>query len=142
MSLTKLNWWMENLRVFNGKCLILPKAQVVIETDLSLRPSGGGGSGHCMGVEKGVKWSPSVKTLRINSLESKNVNNVNSEEFNPNFHKKQTVGLHLHANGQHSSFVISADSRRHEKQEFDKNDQRNLDLFNQQSDYKYCGIPS
>ena len=32
-----------------------------------------------------------------------------TEECCPNFHKKQTFGLHVHANGQQSSFVISTE---------------------------------
>lgn len=55
----------DNLKVFNGKRLILPKAQVVIQTDVSLK----GWGANCTGVVKGGKWSLSAKALLINRLE-------------------------------------------------------------------------
>ena len=48
MSQTKVKCLIDNLKVFNGKCLILPKAQVVIQTDVSLK----GWGAHCAGVLK------------------------------------------------------------------------------------------
>lgn len=65
ISQTKVKCLIDNLKVFNGKCLILPKAQVVIQTDVSLK----GWGANCAGVVKGGKWSLSAKALLINRLE-------------------------------------------------------------------------
>ena len=64
MSLTKVKCLID-LKVFNGKCLVLPKAQAVIQTDVSLK----GWGANCTGVVKGGKWSLSAKALHINRLE-------------------------------------------------------------------------
>ena len=48
--------------------------------------------------------------------------------------------MHSHSNGQNSSPLRSAENRRHEKQDFDQNKHRNLELFNHQSDHDYCKI--
>ena len=62
MSVIVLKWWLDNLRVFNGKCLILPKAQVK-GCQVSLCEGMGA---NCVGVDTGGKWSG---TTVLNSLQ-------------------------------------------------------------------------
>lgn len=88
---------------------------------------------NCMGVETGGKWSQLSGTPC-------------SKECNPDFHKEQIVGLHLHSNGQHSSLVnvravVLSIWMWHicwkwepQKKKFDENKHRNLELINHQSD--------
>ena len=65
MSRTEVKYLKENVRVVNRKCLIVPKAKVVIQKDASLK----GWWAKCMDVETEGKWSLSKKLLQINSLE-------------------------------------------------------------------------
>ena len=45
----ELNWWMHNLNLYNGKCLITPPAQLIISSDA--RSQGWGAS--CQGKRMG-----------------------------------------------------------------------------------------
>ena len=71
-TLAELQWWIENLKYFNGKYLIQAKPQIVIQTDASL----GGWGANCMGMETGRKWSVEERKLHINILELLAVKNA------------------------------------------------------------------
>ena len=64
-ALGELQWWIENLKYFNGRYLIQAKPQIVIQTDASLE----GWEANCMGMETGSKWSVEERKLHINVLE-------------------------------------------------------------------------
>ena len=48
-ALGELQWWIENLKYFNGRYVIQAKRQIVIQTDTSLE----GWETNCMGMETG-----------------------------------------------------------------------------------------
>ena len=50
-ALEKLQWWIQNLKYFNGRYLIQAKPQMVLHTDASLK----GWGANRMGMETGVK---------------------------------------------------------------------------------------
>jgi len=61
----ELQWWVENLPKWNGRLIILPPPDVVIETD----PSTVGWGAVCRGVRTGGLWSPQEQGTHINVLE-------------------------------------------------------------------------
>ena len=64
-ALEKLQWWIQNLKYFNGRYLIQAKPQIVLHTDASLK----GWGANRMGMETGVKWSDEERKLHVNILE-------------------------------------------------------------------------
>ena len=64
-ALGKLQWWIENLKYFNGRYLIQAKPQRVTQTDAPLE----GWGANSMGVETGEKRSVEERKLHINILE-------------------------------------------------------------------------
>ena len=61
----ELLWWVQNLKLFNGRFLIQTQAQMVIQTDAS--KTGWGAS--CQGLTTRGVWSKQERTLHINVLE-------------------------------------------------------------------------
>jgi hypothetical protein len=61
----ELRWWTAHLDAWNGKAVLLPQPDLVIETDASTK----GWGAVCQGVRSGGPWSPSEKFLHINCLE-------------------------------------------------------------------------
>ena len=61
----ELIWWTDNLSSRNGKCLLLKKADIVIETDASTT----GWGAQCNGVRTGGPWTPLERQMHINCLE-------------------------------------------------------------------------
>ena len=61
----ELQWWLAHLNAWNGRALLRPSPDVIIETDASR--SGWGAV--CQGVTTGGLWSQMEKKLHINCLE-------------------------------------------------------------------------
>ena len=66
---SKLFWLIENLRLFNGKSLILPLTDLCILTDASTK----GWGVTCQGISTGGPWSQEERKAPINILELKAV---------------------------------------------------------------------
>ena len=65
----ELFWWIENLRLYNGKSLILLPADLGISTDASTK----GWVATCQGISTGGPWSEEEQKAHINILELKAV---------------------------------------------------------------------
>ncbi|XP_044159551.1 uncharacterized protein LOC122944893 [Bufo gargarizans] len=61
----ELTWWIHNLDAWNGKAIVGPQPDVVIESDASLQ----GWGARCEGVSTRGPWSTSESSLHINALE-------------------------------------------------------------------------
>ena len=64
-ALEELDWWINQLNEWNGRCLLTPKPDLIIETDAST--IGWGAS--CQDVRTGGPWSPREQAMHINCLE-------------------------------------------------------------------------
>ena len=64
-SKTELLWWITNLDLCNGRSLIQPPAQVLIQTDASTK----GWGATCNGISTGGMWSAQEMKYHINILE-------------------------------------------------------------------------
>jgi len=63
----ELHWWVQNLRLSNGKRILLQKPQLVISSDASMK----GWGAFCQGQRTGGPWSMIEKKDHINILEMK-----------------------------------------------------------------------
>ena len=61
----KLRWWLTHLNVWNGRALVCPSPDVIIETDASCT----GWGAICQGVTTGGLWSQMEQKFHINCLE-------------------------------------------------------------------------
>ena len=61
----ELHWWSAHLDAWNGRALLHPAPDLVIETDASKK----GWGAVCQGVRTGGLWSQMERTLHINCLE-------------------------------------------------------------------------
>ncbi|XP_044130754.1 uncharacterized protein LOC122943828 [Bufo gargarizans] len=61
----EMRWWIHNLSVWNGRAIVGPQPDLIIESDASLH----GWGAHCSGVSTGGPWSPEESHLHINALE-------------------------------------------------------------------------
>jgi len=64
-SKQELMWWIQNLTICNGRCLVQTQPQIIIQTDAS--KTGWGAS--CQGMTTRGVWSNQEKELHINVLE-------------------------------------------------------------------------
>ena len=64
-SMSKLHWWSENLMAWNGREIVQPPPDLVIEMDASLI----GWGAVCEGVQTGGLWSQEEQLEHINVLE-------------------------------------------------------------------------
>ena len=62
---TKLTWWIEKLRFWNGQTFSQLHPQIISQTDTSLT----GWGAVCNRVETLGQWSAEERTLHINALE-------------------------------------------------------------------------
>ena len=65
----ELHWWLAHLNAWNGRALLHPPPDIVIETDAS-RTGWGGGGAVCQGVETrgfGLRWRESFTSIAWNS---------------------------------------------------------------------------
>ena len=63
----ELQWWLAHLNTWNGRALLRPSPDVIIETHVDSSRSGWGAV--CQGVTTGGLWSKMEKKLHINCLE-------------------------------------------------------------------------
>ena len=68
-SQKELLWWVENLKLCNGRSLITPPADLLITTDASKK----GWGASCQTISTGGQWSLQERDLHINVLELKAV---------------------------------------------------------------------
>ena len=61
----ELHWWLAHLNAWNGRALLHPPPDIVIETDVSRT----GWGAVCQGVQTGGLWSQMERKLHINCLE-------------------------------------------------------------------------
>ncbi|XP_057296294.1 uncharacterized protein LOC130625258 [Hydractinia symbiolongicarpus] len=64
-SLEELLRWVNNLKLYNGRSLMQPQAQSLLQTDASLK----GWGAVCQGTRTGGMWSQTEQILHINVLE-------------------------------------------------------------------------
>ncbi|XP_057302862.1 uncharacterized protein LOC130637025 [Hydractinia symbiolongicarpus] len=64
-SLEELLWWVNNLTLYNGRSLIQPQTQFLLQTDAFLN----GWGAVCQGNRTGGMWSLTEQILHINALE-------------------------------------------------------------------------
>ena len=64
-AVEELQWWQQHLAKWNGRCLLIPKPDLVIETDASNT----GWGAFCQGVRTGGPWSKTERLQHINCLE-------------------------------------------------------------------------
>ena len=60
-----MTWWINNLNIWNGKAIITPSPDLMIETDASMK----GWGAHCNGATTQGMWSSSEQKMHINCLE-------------------------------------------------------------------------
>ena len=65
MAKNELLWWANDLELRNGRMVMQPQAQVLIQTDASKK----GWRTVCRGIRTGVQWSKKEQDLHINQLE-------------------------------------------------------------------------
>lgn len=63
--LEELRWWVAHLAAWNGRAILTPASDLVIETDASMQ----GWGAVCNGVRTGGLWSHSERLCHINCLE-------------------------------------------------------------------------
>jgi hypothetical protein len=61
----ELHWWLAHLNAWNGRAILHPSPDLIIETDASMR----GWGAVCQGVKTGGLWSQMEQKLHINCLE-------------------------------------------------------------------------
>ena len=61
----ELHWWLAHLNAWNGRAILHPSPDLIIETDASMR----GWGAVCQGVITGGLWSQMEQKLHINCLE-------------------------------------------------------------------------
>jgi hypothetical protein len=61
----ELRWWLAHMEAWNGRAVIEPQPDLVIETDASNQ----GWGATCKGIQTGEPWDPSEKLYHINCLE-------------------------------------------------------------------------
>ena len=105
-ALEKLQWWIQNLKYFNGRYLIQAKPQIVLHTDASLK----GWGANRMGMETGVKWSDEERKLHVNILELLVVKNAILA-----FIKKKTINtIHIQTDNKTAlSYLLRVRQTRH-----------------------------
>ena len=105
-ALEKLQWWIQNLKYFNGRYLIQAKPQMVLHTDASLK----GWGANRMGMETGVKWSDEERKLHVNILELLVVKNAILA-----FIKKKTINaIHIQIDNKTAlSYLLRVRQTRH-----------------------------
>ena len=64
-SIQELQWWFNNLEIYNGKLIVSPTPKSVIQSDASKK----GWGAYCQKVSTGGQWSLQESKLRINVLE-------------------------------------------------------------------------
>ena len=60
-----MHWWINHLQQWNGRDIVPPPPDLIIQSDASLQ----GWGAACNGARTGGHWSVQERTLRINSLE-------------------------------------------------------------------------
>ena len=68
-SKEELQWWIQNLQIFNGRYLILPQKFLTIRTDAYIK----GWGTACLGIPTGGEWNLQEQQPHINVLEMKAV---------------------------------------------------------------------
>ena len=68
-SKEELQWWIQNLQIFNGRYLIQPQNFLAIRMDASKK----GWGAVCQGIPAGEEWNLREQQLQINVLEMKAV---------------------------------------------------------------------
>jgi hypothetical protein len=61
----ELRWWIAHMQAWNGRGVLTPQPDLIIETDVSTK----GWGTQCMGVRTGGIWSQAERLLHINCLE-------------------------------------------------------------------------
>ena len=61
----ELSWWITNMKIYNGKSLLIVPSDLIIFSDASKK----GWCASCQGITTGGQWSSVEKTWHINVLE-------------------------------------------------------------------------
>ena len=61
----ELSWWITNMKIYNGKSLLIVPPDLIIFSDASKK----GWCASCQGITTGGRWSSVEKTWHINVLE-------------------------------------------------------------------------
>ena len=71
-SREEVQWWQENLTLWNGRALLSHRKQLVIQSDASMT----GWGAVCEGLRTGGPWSQAERMLHINCLHGINSSNT------------------------------------------------------------------
>ena len=64
-TMEELAWWIKNLELSNGRAIIQPPSQILMQTDASKKGCGT----VCQGIRTGGLWSKKEQEYHINLLE-------------------------------------------------------------------------
>ena len=95
---SEILWWSQNLRLNNGRSLILKPAQLIIQSDASKE----GWGAYCWGVKTGGPWTVTESQLHINILEMM----AAKLAIIIIYQKPQLSKQHSYSDGQHGSSLI------------------------------------
>ena len=127
----ELLWWMENLKLCNGRKIQEREPHMIIQTDASTK----GWGAYCKRV--------SGKMVKGGEAFSHKCSRFTGIKFcNPNFRKEFVTLHHSCSSKQKSCSGIFLEDGWYPQSTASKNQQINLELPAISSDYNYCRVPS
>ena len=134
-SIQELQWWFNKLEICNGKPIVSPTSQTLIQSDAS-KKGGGGGGVLSESVNRGSVISPEVKPpYQCSGIVS---------------HQNSLFNVFENVQSQINSFpsrqcecpFVTDENGRYTKQGDDSHFQRELRISIVQRDYDYCRVPA
>ena len=130
-ALGELQWWIENLKYFNGKYLTQDKPQIVIQTDASLE----GWGANCMGMETGREM-----VRRRVEIAYKYPRTHSGEECHLSFYRRENNRCNSYQDRQHNFPLIPSENGRYDRQDACRFKQSHLEISDIEVDHKYWRI--
>ena len=132
-SKEELLWRINNLKMSNGRCLVQPQPQVVMQTDAS--KTGWGGN-----VQGNKDWGSLVTGGTEVSYQCLG---TSSSQISPhNIYKKSKLKINSFSNRQYNSLVISTQNGRNKKSCVDTAEQGHMGYITNQGDHNFCRVPA
>ena len=128
-SKEELEWWIQNLKICNGRYLTQLHSQVLIQTDVSRK----GWGAVCQGISTGEQWSKEEQLLHINVFELKATFDLQQTKI---FESSSFL------NRQHHCTTLPCENGGNREPNVTEIKQRNLAVSLETPDHNYCGIPS
>ena len=130
-ALGELQWWIENLKYFNGKYLTQDKPQIVIQTDASLE----GWGANCMGMETGREM-----VRRRVEIAYKYPRTHSGEECHLSFYRRENNRCNSYQDRQHNFPLIPSENGRYDRQDACRFKQSHLEISDIEVDHNYWRI--